>query len=94
MSIECDCPFCPLVARNVNVCGLRVEFPTKHTVATRNIPDDLADLKAKFILIAMFFRNNLGLKVGEEKSIIKDDFHCSVKRVSRNKFNVCFHAEH
>jgi hypothetical protein len=94
MSIECNCPFCPLVTRNVNLCDVRVDFPTKHTVVTRNIPDDLVDLKDKFIVIALFFRNNLDLRsnVGEEKSIIKDNFNCSVKCIGRNKYKVCFHA--
>jgi hypothetical protein len=73
--IECDCPFCPLVALDTNVCDLRVFLP-KSKPPRVTLPDELIETiesitdeelrkkmlrfyKGTFTVISLFFRNTL-----------------------------------
>jgi len=94
-SVECDCPFCPLVKRNVQVCDIIVRFPTTTTVEFKGIPDDLWDLRGNFCTIALFARNNLRLKakVGHCRTLDRSDYICNVVCLTKNVYKVCFHAK-
>jgi hypothetical protein len=93
MSIQCDCPFCPLTERNVNICDVVISFPTETTVMHKNIPDNYQDLKAHFITLALYFKNNKKVnKKGKTMSINNEEMTCIAECIKKNHMKLCFHT--
>lgn len=95
MTIECDCPFCPLVARKVQVCDVEVEFPTKNTVKTKGIPDQYTDLRQHFIILALYYKNNKKVcKKGDSMTTTREgEFRLTAECKKKNHIKLCFHTE-
>jgi hypothetical protein len=96
MSIECDCPICPLVAANIQVCDIIIKF--RPTDIRLHCSDDDAEkitgLHIHFVMLAGTARNNYKLKKGEcwsEEERSDCEFHIECLR--KNQFKVCFHAK-
>jgi hypothetical protein len=94
MTTECDCPFCPLVARKVQVCDVEVVFPSPHIVKHRGIPAQYTDLRKEFITLALYYKNNKGIcKRGDCMTTIREgEFHLTVECLKKNHIKICFHA--
>ena len=98
MSIVCNCPICPLVTANAQVCNVKITF-TKDGYrfqATREdgITDELLRHQNDFMILAATARNNYKLKKGQtwdEETRNDCEFHIECLR--KNQFKVCFHAK-
>ena len=93
----CDCPFCPLVAINAQVCnviitlaknGYKIEAD-KHDGMT----EEIYDIKINFVKLALAARDYGKIKKGEFYSDDTDDYRYDVECLRKNKFKVCFHAK-
>jgi len=91
-----DCPFCPLVAANVNVCNLLVVFKKYHLprVLAKG-QEHLLALSEHFISLARHARFNMKIPIGQQYSIEHDQTDCEVyvERVLEGTYKICFHAK-
>jgi hypothetical protein len=92
MSVECPCPYCPLVENNVQVCNVIVRL-LKDNCYCSNLPDEYKHIAHNFIVLSLHHKNNLKLKKGYSHTIEKDDYHYTVERIGNTAFKVCFHAK-
>ena len=96
MSIECDCPLCPLVAVNMQICDVVVKFKTTGYVVEccKNDTEKIAGLQCHFVWLATTARNNYKLKKGqcwdEER---RSDCKFYIECLRKNQFKVCFHTK-
>ena len=96
--VECDCPFCPLIRANTQVCGVSVVFPANKSkcftgedvVRGSDIP---CDLKRHLAIIVLMAKNNMNLKVGRWASDSCADYEFDVHRVRDRVFTICFHTK-
>lgn len=88
--MECPCPFCPLVAINLQVCDIKVIFMKNKVRFCSNI--ELTHCQEHITMIILYFRNNLKLKVGFGKNIKTSDYYCFVHRLDEDEFKFCFHS--
>ena len=92
MSVECTCPYCPLVENNVQVCNVIVRL-LKDNWYCSNLPDEYKHIAHNFMVLSLYHKNNLKLKKGYSHTIEKDDYHYTVERIGNTAFKVCFHAK-
>jgi hypothetical protein len=106
MSVECNCPFCPLVENKLNACDIRVLFKWKKNgrldnVSVAGIDEDLKQkLATHLITLCLFHRNNHGLKKGEAHENKKSDYEYYIESLptargikSYDLFKICFHTK-
>ena len=106
-TIECDCPFCPLVENNLNQCGIKVLFKWKKNGpldACKILGIEDKELKNKLahhlIKLCLFHRNNHGLKKGEKHHKETKDYEYFIESMTTGRgtklydaFEVCFHTK-
>ena len=100
-SIQCDCPFCPLIENKLNQCDIRVCFKWKKNgnldkLAIKGIEDELKNKVApSLIRLCLFHRNNHGLKKGEAHTQdSRDDIKYTIEHLNGggktfNMFKIC-----
>jgi len=92
----CSCPFCPLVATDLQVCDIKVKLPKRNThFSTEVVLDDtLPDsIKHNIIRVTLYFKNILELKIGCGKTIDETEYYCCVERYKKDEFKICFHSK-
>lgn len=100
---ECDCPICPLIAYNIQVCNLQIIFPpnpnacfTADIVKSEQLPDDVKTAVAKLI---QHVRKNSKPNVGHSTDITfkaSTSPKCCVLSVLRKTprlYEACIHIE-
>lgn len=97
-SQPCSCPFCPLVAAQVQVCKVKVVFPAERTASfcpMKLVEDEsLCDMvRHHLAIVALVAKNNQALSIGKSWNHETDEFHLSVYRRNHRTFLVCFHAK-
>ena len=90
--LECDCPFCPLEKANVNVCDIRISFPTKDTVRYSDL-QGYEQYENEFLKIVLWAKNNCKLRVGNTQSGKGGRCNYTVECWAKNHFKLCFHTE-
>jgi hypothetical protein len=86
----CDCPICPLVQANTQVCNVLVRVRNnQYPNTTTNIRSDLSK---HIITLVLHHKNNLHLKINESHTVEMDGYHYTVERPTRTLFKVCFHT--
>lgn len=96
MTTPCDCPFCPLVEMNMQVCNVIVKLPTgkKYVDLADTVRGDFpVQAKLNILKLVLTARNNKKLKVKDSISLGTDDCDCNVERISQQVFKFCFHAK-
>jgi hypothetical protein len=97
MTETCDCPFCPLVEMNMQVCNVIVKLPTgkKYVDLADTVRGDFSvQAKLNILKIVLFARNNKKLKVKDSIGLTgTGNCHCNVERISQQVFKFCFHAK-
>jgi hypothetical protein len=91
--VECECPFCPFEAIQVDICDARVKFDPKNNniVYTANL-QQYDKLKKHFITIALYCRNNLELKKGCSWQMVKKNTKFTVENIGKEEFKLCIHT--
>ena len=92
----CDCPFCPLIEMNMQVCNVIVRLPTgkKYVDLADAVRGDFpVQAKINILKIVLFARNNHKIKVKANLDIEEANFDCYVSRLSQQVFKFCFHAK-
>lgn len=91
---QCDCPICPLVKNNVQVCDVLVrENDTKQEYKvyhTSGLAEEDAD-NLYGLVVGMTYKDPI--KIGSSRTMKGDDYCATVERIAKNKYRVCFHAE-
>ena len=90
---QCDCPICPLVKNNVQVCDVLVrENDTKqeYKVYHNDLPKEDAD-NIYGLVVGTTYKDPI--KIGSSRTMKGDDYCATVERIAKNKYRVCFHAE-
>ena len=106
MSVECDCPFCPLIENKLNACDIRVLIKWKKNgkfdkISVVGIDEELKQkLAIHLFKLCLFHRNNHGLKKGEAHENKNSDYEYYIEslRTARNTklydfFKICFHTK-
>ena len=96
MPVECDCPICPLVAANIQVCDVVVKIKDTGCVLECCDKDEekIAGLHHHFMVLAATARNNFKLKKGESwDEERRSDCEFYVKCLRKNQYKVCFHTK-
>ena len=97
MTEICDCPFCPLVEMNMQVCNVIVKLPTgkKYVDLAGAVRGDFSvKTKLNILKLVLIARNNMKLKVKDSISLTdRQDCDCNVERISQQVFKFCFHAK-
>lgn len=95
--VECECPFCPLKAKKLNICDVHytirkenydVSFPKER----KSEFDDCVEKN----LLKVVFISRYKYEVRKKGQTIRwpeDDFECVVECLGRNKYKVCFHTK-
>ena len=99
MSIECTCPFCPLIEAKVKVENVIVVlYPTCFKISNPDYPQ----FHKQFVDIAMSARNGNNLfdevpiKTGylfSETNKEGTSYNVAIERLSKNKFKIAFYLE-
>ena len=93
-SVQCDCPFCPLTERKVQVCDVLVLARGKDPVKVIKIPDQYADLGIHFAMLTLHARNTRKLKRAKYAlDYSGKDYSCNVECVTKDFYKICFHAK-
>ena len=100
---ECDCPICPLIAYDIQVCNLQIIFPpnpnacfTADIVKSEQLPDGVKTAVAKLV---QHVRRNSKPKVGDTTDITFKAATCpkvctlSVLRRTPRVYEACIHVE-
>jgi hypothetical protein len=89
---ECYCPFCPLIAANLNVCDVMVMDMGKENRIygpDGRIPFEIGEHINDIIL---YCKKNQKQKVGESLDLSRPGYTCNVARLKRGLFKFCFHT--
>ena len=97
---ECDCPFCPLVSRNIHVEDVRITFSADTSKVS--YPDEYNDTFALtedkkvlgecFRTIALIGRNNWKLKVGQQGTSKQFGMLVHIRRLTKRTYSIDFHS--
>jgi hypothetical protein len=104
---DCDCPICPLIAYNIQVCNLKIIFPINEIWGTFGVPpadivkdDALPDeIKAAVAKLVQHIRQRTKPKVGKSTiiSFLSESTkkRCSIDllRKSVRVYDACIHVE-
>ena len=91
ITLECDCPWCPLVKDNVQVCDVIVYLNTGRLTSFIPLSEEV---RKHLFTISIWARNNQNLKKkGRNIVLNKDDFDCCVECLKKDTYKVCFHAK-
>jgi hypothetical protein len=95
-TLECDCPYCPLIAADVQACNVYVKmFDDGHQLGHAiQCPKHLKKFSEDFFTLALYARNNCKLKIGNAIDISREGCKCNVEHVEKDIFMICFHALH
>jgi hypothetical protein len=89
---NCDCPYCPLTAANVQTCDVLVVLKPNDRSEVY-CPKELNPLAEHFNTLMLYCRNNCKQKIGTSLDLSKpNDYECNVNRLNRDTFKICFHA--
>ena len=102
-TIECDCPFCPLIENKLNQCGIEVLLKWKKNgdfdgLAIKGIEDKelLNKVAPSLMKLCLFHKNNHGLKKGyTHVQDSRDDIKYTIEHLSTgggktfNMFKIC-----
>jgi len=97
MSIECNCPFCPLVKAGVQVCDVRVRLlKTSYTINWNKVQDQekYEILHDAFFVMALTARNNS--KLVKPNTYLNYEDHeksWNIDCIGKNLYKVCFHSK-
>ena len=88
--MECNCPFCPLVAINLQVTDMKciIEKDSIRILCDRDF-----NFGTEISRIISLFKNNAKLKIGHAGNITKFNFTCWVYRVTENEFDFSFSSK-
>jgi len=94
---QCDCPICPLLNNNVQVCDVLVKVnpKTKQVRAyydkdENNISEEVA---ASLCGLVLTTTQKHKLKVGEVADLSANEFQCYIELKRRDLYKICFHAK-
>jgi len=100
---ECDCPICPLIAYNIQVCNLQIIFPknpnacfTTDIVKNNELPDDVKTAVAKLV---QHVRQRSKPKIGNSVEITfkastsSKSCFLNVLRKSTRIYDACIHIQ-
>ena len=91
-TIMCECPFCPLVEANTQVCDFLVKFDDrKQNFSVSGGQNLTREQNLNLIKIAIIGRDNWKLKIGEVASKDTETFRYTIEHPRRNLYKVCFH---
>lgn len=94
MSVQCDCPFCPLTEANTQICDFKVSLLKQGAKLNHEKLDTFSeDVKRSLVLLVLIARNNNKIKPGLTHSHNTEMYDYHVECISRIKFKVCFHAK-
>jgi hypothetical protein len=95
MTEECNCPYCPLIQANVQVCDVYVKVFDDGEFLGFNIQckKEHKQFSQEFIDLAVYARNNYELKLGHSIDISKTGCTCTVYHFQKDIFKVCFHSQ-
>lgn len=94
----CDCPLCPLIDSNTQLCNVLVRYDGKDVKVT--MPDTHPNIKD--IICVSIARLAVSLlksgelqkkqKIGESCDVTQDTYEFNMKRVMKTVWKVCFHT--
>lgn len=93
---ECDCPYCPLIKDNVQVCDVYIKMfdDGEHLGHAIKCRSELKKFSEDFFTLALYARNNCKLKLGDSIDISRKGCSCNVHHFENDIFKVCFHTLH
>ena len=93
----CDCPLCPLLEANVQLCDARIKELKKNQYVFAGL-GDYAPLRINLVGLIVLQQRKRKLKVGEyctgerKPTFSECGFTFCIDKLSRNEYKVCFHA--
>jgi hypothetical protein len=94
--MECECPFCPLIDANFQVCDIKIKIPKRGGFSADEVVlnDDIPySLKIEIVKIIMWVKNTIKIRVGMSNNIDRPDMYCNVYRDRDNLFTFCFNSK-
>jgi hypothetical protein len=92
----CNCPFCPLISANIQVCDVKIKLPKKGSFSSTDVVlDDTIHpaYKIEIVNIILWVKNTIKVPIGMSNTIDRPDMYCNVFRDRTNLFTFCFHAK-
>ena len=93
--MSCDCPICPLVAANSQVCDVVVTvIPKKKRVYARNCPAGTEALYSALVMRQVLAMREMKqvMEVGHSYSWEKSDHEYTIYVLKKDQYRVCFHV--
>ena len=91
----CDCPFCPLVKANLQVCDLLIKIDTDgDEFSFGGISDEnYIHLGEQLFILCAIARNNAKLPIGKHLDLSDDNkrYTCWVSQPEKDIYSICFH---
>jgi len=100
MTTTCPCPFCPLLAINLHIDDVVIEFHKKEStrVATPieyRSTEPLNDTtRVCLINVVGFAQTKSSMKMGQGHDFASDEAFFNVRRISKWKYVLSFHTKH
>lgn len=99
--MSCDCPICPLVANNIQVCDVVVTYFPKHKKATikNNLSKALSDLLSNnFVALVLeqaraCKKGGQTLEVGKSYTWEQPTYEYTFYILKKDQYKVCFHCK-
>jgi hypothetical protein len=92
---ECECPFCPLIEYDLQVCDVKVDLSKNHDVCYKDVKNESLPsfIRHNMLLIVLFCKNNHKLPVGKYMGDSDEEKCWEVGHLEQNVFEICFHAK-
>ena len=92
-SVECDCPYCPLIKAKLRCENVILEMAERGyrviSTSKNNLTDDL---KEHLYVLCLMVRNNFKVPVGETYHECKKTYMLDIQHVREKIFIISFHV--